>query len=155
MATRVADRALLDTNVLLAATDAGRAHHRGALKVINDWPQSGAALYTSGQILREYLSVATRPTAQNGLGLARDDAIANGHALYTRLRYLAEGGKVTERLLALLADVECSGKQIHDANVVATAVAHGIGAVITSNVGDFARFTRYIDVVDLGDQIPA
>ena len=43
MATRVADlasapdRVMLDTNVLLAATDESRAEHRDALTVLNDW----------------------------------------------------------------------------------------------------------------------
>jgi hypothetical protein len=44
MAMRAADltafpeRAMLDANVLLAATDEGRAEHGRALSVINEWP---------------------------------------------------------------------------------------------------------------------
>lgn len=45
--------------------------------VINGWPVRGTTLYTSGQIVREYLSVATRPAAQNGLGLTVSDALDN------------------------------------------------------------------------------
>lgn len=52
MARPAADRALLDTNVLLAATDEGRPEHRDALAALNAWPASGIVLYTSGQILR-------------------------------------------------------------------------------------------------------
>jgi predicted nucleic acid-binding protein len=62
MATPVADRAILDTNVLLAATDEAREDHEDAIAAINLWPASGVVLYTSGQILREYLAVATRPS---------------------------------------------------------------------------------------------
>ncbi len=76
MATPVADRAVLDTNVLLAATDQARQEHEQAVAVINVWPASGLVLYTSGQILREYLAVATRPVDQNGLGMAQPDAVA-------------------------------------------------------------------------------
>lgn len=50
---------MLDTNILLTATDEGRAEHERALDVINGWPAHGTTLYTSGQIIREYLSVAT------------------------------------------------------------------------------------------------
>ena len=149
MATPVADRAVLDTNVLLTATDEARDDHQQALTVLNQWPQSGVVLYTSGQILREYLSVATRPPHQNGLGMAQSAALANLRTLRSRLRLLAEDAKVHERLLALLDSVSCTGRRVHDANVVATMLGHGIGTLVTRNVGDFARFTAHIRVIDL------
>lgn len=149
MATPDVDRAVLDTNVLLGATDEARQEHEQAVTALNVWPASGLVLYTSGQILREYLVVATRPVDRNGLGMARPDAIANIRALRTRLNLLAEDVKVSDRLLQLLDEVDCSGKQIHDANVVATMLVHGIDTVITSNIGDFARFGNYVHAVDL------
>ncbi len=145
----VADRAVLDTNVLLAATDEARQEHEHAVAALNVWPASGLVLYTSGQILREYLVVATRPADHNGLGMARQDAIANIRALRARLNVLAEDVKVSNRLLELLDEVECAGKQIHDANVVATMLVHGIDTVVTSNIDDFARFEDHIHVVGL------
>ena len=148
------ERALLDTNVLLAATDEGRAEHEQALKIVNDWPGRGTTLYTSGQIMREYLAVATRPAEKNGLGLKLADALANARALRGRTSLLAEDGKVADRLLALLDDIACGGKQIHDANVVATMLVHGIDAVITMNLDDFIRFGRHVRLIGL-DPDPA
>jgi len=149
MATLVADRAVLDTNVLLAATDQARERHMQALAALNVWPASGLVLYTSGQIMREYLAVATRPVDRNGLGMGRRDAIANVRALRARLNLLAEDIKVSDRLLQLLETVECAGKQVHDANVVATMLVHGIDTLVTMNVGDFARFGDHVQVADL------
>jgi predicted nucleic acid-binding protein len=149
MATPVADRAILDTNVLLAATDEAREDHEDAIAAINLWPASGVVLYTSGQILREYLAVATRPVDRNGLGMGQPDAVANVRALRTRLNLLAEDVKVSERLLELLDTVECAGKQVHDANVVATMLVHGIDTVVTRNVDDFVRFGHQVHVVGL------
>lgn len=149
MATLVADRAVLDTNVLLAATDEGRDDHQQALTVLNQWPLTGVVLYTSGQILREYLSVATRPPDQNGLGMAQPAAMANLRTLRSRLRLLAEDAKVHGRLLELLDSITCTGRQVHDANVVATMLVHGIDTLVTGNVGDFARFIGHIRVIDL------
>lgn len=149
MPTRVADRVLLDTNVLLAATDADRADHVRALDVLNTWPAAGTALYTSGQILREYLCVTTRPVEQNGLGMARRDAVANVTALRDRLRFLDETDKVCGRLLALLGEIRCSGKQVHDANVVATMLTYGVDVIVTLNGEDFARFDDMLTVVGL------
>ncbi len=149
MATPVADRAVLDTNVLLAATDQARAEHEQAVAAINVWPASGVVLYTSGQILREYLAVATRPVEQNGLSMSRLDAIANVRALRARLNVLAEDIKVNDRLLELLEMVQCAGEQVHDANVVATMLVHGIDTVVTMNIGDFARFGDHVRVAGL------
>ncbi len=149
MATPVADRAVLDTNVLLAATDEARQEHTQAVAAINVWPASGMVLYTSGQILREYLVVATRPLDRNGLGMARFDAVGNVRALRARLNLLAEDVKVSDWLLQLLDTVECAGKQVHDANVVATMLVHGIDTVVTMNVDDFARFGDHVRVADL------
>ncbi len=149
MATSVADRAVLDTNILLAATDESREDHEDAIAAINVWPASGVVLYTSGQILREYLAVATRPVDHNGLGMTQPDAIANVRALRARLNLLSEDVKVSGRLLELLDTIECRGKQVHDANVVVTMLVHGIDTVVTLNVDDFARFGHQVRVVGL------
>ena len=90
--------------------------------------------------MREYLAVATRPADRNGLGLKLSDALGNVRAIRERTTLLAEDPKVAERLLGLLADVEAGGKQVHDANVVATMLVHGIAVIVTMNLDDFARF---------------
>jgi predicted nucleic acid-binding protein len=149
MTTKVADRIFLDTNILLAATDEGRKEHGLALAALDAWPAAGTTLYTSGQIWREYLSVATRPVHQNGLGLTQADALVNVRALSIRLRFLEENRRVAERLLALLDAAPCSGKQVHDANVVATMLTHGIGTLVTVNASDFARFSAHVTVATL------
>jgi predicted nucleic acid-binding protein len=145
--TRAADRAFLDTNVLLSATDKGRARHGAALTVLDEWPGEGVTLYSSAQILREYLCVATRSRSHNGLALAAPDAIANVRSIRGRVRLLDGGSKVADRLLELLADIECAGKRVHDANVVATMLVHGIGTLVTENAEDFRRFSDRIEIV--------
>ncbi len=155
MVTRVADlvtapdRVMLDTNVLIAATDEGRTEHHDALTVVNDWAAGHTELCTSGQILREYLTVATRPADKNGLGLNLRDALGNVSAIRERTTLLAEDTKVADRLLGLLADVECRGKQVHDANLVATMLVHGVRAVVTINLEDFARFEGHVSLIRL------
>jgi len=155
MATRVADltaaprQVMLDTNVFLAATDEGRAEHRDALTVLNDWAAGHTSLCTSGQVLREYLAVATRPAERNGLGLHLPDALANVRAIRERTTLLGEDSRVADRLCGLLADVECRGKQVHDANLVATMLVHGIAAVVTMNLEDFIPFEGHVSLIRL------
>jgi len=93
--------------------------------------------------------VATRPAGKNGLGLNLPDALGNMSAIRERTTLLAEDGKVADRLLSLLADVECRGKQVHDANVVATMLVHGVRAVVTMNLEDFARFEGHVSLIRL------
>lgn len=143
------DSVLVDTNVLLAATTPDRDLHQAALNVFNDWPRRGIELCVSGQVLREYLVVATRDRKHNGLGLSVPEALDNVAAFLERSRFLGEGFEVTARLRALLQAVECRGKKIHDANLVATAQAHGVSRVVTANLGDFKRFQDRVELISL------
>ncbi len=140
---------LVDTNVPLTASTPDRRLHQAALAVLNEWPSAGVPLALSGQIIREYLVVATRPRPANGLGLGPAEALENVAAFRSRMRELAAGEAASERLLALVARYACRGKQIHDANLVATALAHGVRRLVTANPGDFVRFGGEIEVLDL------
>ncbi len=138
----------VDTNVLLTATAPARAGHRSALSLL----ESGFAersLFLSGQVLREYIVVATRPAAGNGLGLATDRAMGNARQFLARANFLPEDGSVRDALFRLLEVVPCAGKQVHDANIVATMVAHRVGVLVTLNPRDFERFSESIRVAGL------
>jgi predicted nucleic acid-binding protein len=149
------DRAVfVDTNVLLSATAPQRALHQAALTVLDDWPSQGTVLTVSVQVLREYLVVATRPVEVNGLGLTAEDALANVAAFRSRMRLLAENEQTWDRLRSLIATCGCGGKQIHDANIVATALTFGVTRLITANAGDFARFAADMEIIDLSSAAP-
>lgn len=140
---------LVDTNVLLSATASQRSLHPDALTLLNTWPNQGIVLAASSQVFREYLVVATRPVESNGLGLGTEDALANVAAFHGRMRLLVDSEDVWERLQILIAKYDCKGKQIHDANVVASALAWGIPKLVTANVDDFKRFAGELEVIDL------
>ncbi len=141
---------LLDTNVFLEATTPARDLHHAAKGVLDDWPNRGIRLCVSGQILREYLVVATRGSEHNGLGLSVIDALANVDSFKERCRFLAESRQVASRLCDLLRSVDCTGKQIHDANLVATCLVHGVKSLLTANAGDFERFGGHVEIERLG-----
>ncbi len=65
------------------------------------------------------------------------------------MRLLAEDAKVANRLAELLEETKSSGKQVRDANVVATMLVHGVGTVVTLNTGDFAGFGQHVQVSGL------
>jgi predicted nucleic acid-binding protein len=149
MATMADKAVLVDTNVLLMATARQRRLYRAAIEVVDTWPNLKVRLLTCGQILREYLVVATRPVDVNGLGLDPSAALENVAAFAARMRFLDEGRKVAQRLEVLVRDFDCRGKQIHDANLIAVALVHQANAVVTANPADFRRFASQVEILDL------
>ncbi|MDR1513086.1 MAG: PIN domain-containing protein [Propionibacteriaceae bacterium] len=139
----VSPRVFVDTNIFLAATDESRPERAAAVALLegrSEGPSSAAppALYTSTQVFREYLVVATRPAEANGLGLDPARAMANLDQFARVVQLFPEDIKTWTRLRAILADGKVTGVRVHDANVAACALANGIGTVVTMNVSDFA-----------------
>ena len=143
MATATVDDVLIDTNVLLEATDERRRHHADAVALL----ESGAAFTVSAQVIREYLAVATRPVTANGLGLPMADALANVREFRRDIRLLPEERPVLPSFLDLLARIPCSGKRVHDAHIVATAIAHRVRTIVSLNPDDLSCFTPNVAVI--------
>ncbi len=131
---------MVDTNVLLAATNKVRPDHQASKRTFSRALEEGIHLATCGQILREYLVVATRPAEVNGLGMKLSDALKNMIWFRKRLVYIEEPEAVHHRLTALLESAGITGKRIHDANIVALMQHSGIHTLLTNNPGDFSPF---------------
>jgi predicted nucleic acid-binding protein len=137
----------IDTNVLVYATAEGAPFQdkaRGALVGL----AHGEKLSISRQVLREYLAVMTRPqTWGKPLGLA--EAMADATAFAHRFDVLEDGAAVWHQLSEMSRRYGFAGRQVHDANIVATMVAHGERRLLTFNTGDFQRFGALIELVAL------
>jgi predicted nucleic acid-binding protein len=144
MATRSAEPVFTDTNVLVDATDTRRPRHRAASTLL----ERGSGLVFSAQVAREYLAVATRPALANGLGLSTDLALENLAEFRRVIRLLPEERPLLPALLALLREVPCEGKTIHDALIVATMRVHHVKVLVTSNPAHFARFGKLVRLVE-------
>lgn len=68
----------------------------------------------------------------------------------SRFAVADETAAVTRTLCELLAETSTGGKQVHDANIVATMLVYGVPALLTHNVADFKRFAGRIVVEGLG-----
>lgn len=132
---------LLDTNVLLAATDVSRDSHLLCTELFRLPARTGVHLVTIGPILREYLVVATRPVEVNGLGLHTTDAVRNIRAFRTRTHLLPESPEVHRELVALVEAHALKGKRIHDANLAAAAGYHHVSAIVTDSTDDYAAIS--------------
>ena len=67
----------------------------------------------------------------------------------SRFQVVEDGPTVTSALLTILATVPCGGKQVYDANIVATMTTRSIRRLLTHNVGDFVRFSTWVDILPL------
>ena len=71
----------------------------------------------------------------------------------TQFLVAEDGAQVTERLLTLMEQIAIGGKQVHDANIIATMQAYRISLLLKHNVTDFNRFSELITVLPLvGDE---
>lgn len=138
-------RVLIDTSVLVAVCDLGRPD---VARACSEFIESRSDLCVSTQVLREYAVVATRPVEMNGLGLSTADTLENIRRLCEFAPLLSGGRSEHEMLVDLLEAHPVTGKRIHDANLVATALAHGLAKIATLNVSDFEGFTDTVTLVD-------
>ena len=147
MATPTSDRVLPDANILVYASLPHSPFHHAATDKLHAAAARGE-VWTSRQVLREYLAAMTRPGVADPMP-ALDDVLSNTVLFEQRFRVAEDIAAVTAELLALLAAVPCGGKQVHDANIVATMRAYGISNLLTHNIKDFTRFAGYITVLPL------
>jgi predicted nucleic acid-binding protein len=135
---------LVDTNVLIYATDPDSPFHAAARHALTRLEQAGATLFISNQILREYYAVLSRPTA---VGVpAQAQVVQNLAALARQYEVAEDTVAVRQALLTLVQTIPVGGRQIHDANLVATMLAYGITHLLTNNPTHFARFAHVITV---------
>lgn len=148
MATMVVSSAFVDTNILSYAQLAKSPFHLQAKARLLEFEAQGVELWISRQILREYLAVMTRPGTLTGQ-IPVADLIRDTQDFEAQFRIAEDSQIVTENLRTILRQVAVGGKQVHDANIVATMQAYGIPQLLTHNVGDFTRFGRLITVLPL------
>lgn len=149
-----ASRIFVDTNVWFEATVRDRKLHDNAVAVLEHYPRDGVELLTSGQVIREFFSVATRPSDKNGVGMSPGAAIEAVRRYKLRTTFLPDNLAVSALLEELALKPACRGKQIHDANIAATAIYHGASALLTANPSDFRRFADRIEIQSLASVKP-
>ena len=136
----------IDTNALVYSRNLEAPNHYAAKEILERVYQDAEPLRISRQIVREYLAVMTRPQPWK-VQISRDDVIEDANRLLRDFEILEDGPVVTDSLITLCREVEVGGKQIHDANIVATMLAHGERRLLTFNTSDFRRFRDHIELV--------
>ena len=123
----------VDTNVLVKARILEAPDHEMARDILKRAFDQPEPLRISRQVLREYLAVVTRPQTW-AVDIGREDALNDVERLSSTFEVLEDSPVVMDWLLSLCRQVPVGGRQIHDANIVATMLAHGERRLLTFNL---------------------
>lgn len=137
----------IDTNVLVYARFSVAPWHERARRNLERASAEGAIPRISRQIVREYLMAVTRPQSWWSAPLSATEAVADVERFLGSFAILDESPRVTGLLLTLCREFSVSGKQVHDANIVATMLAHGERRLLTFNDADFRRYGSRVELV--------
>ena len=131
----------VDTNVLLRSIDDGHVAQPIAQKGLFALRERGEALSIFPQNLIEFWAVATRPLINNGLGLSIAKAAEEIINLKTLFVLLPDTPEIFSEWEKIVLQYRVSGKQAHDARLVAAMRVHNLTHLLTFNTADFKRFT--------------
>lgn len=131
----------VDTNVLLRSIDNGHIAQPIAKNGFFALRNRGEILSIFPQNLIEFWAVATRPAANNGLGLSIAKAEVELVSLKTLFALLPDTTKIFSEWERILLEYRVSGKQAHDARLVAAMRVHNLTHLLTFNTADFKRFS--------------
>ena len=136
----------VDTNVLIYARFTDSPAHEAARAGLQNALDASEPLRISRQIVREYLALVTRPQIWP-VAIDRADALDDVERFAAAFEVLEDGPAVTDRLVSLCRQVPVGGRQVHDANIVATMLAYGERRLLTFNAADFRRYADHIELV--------
>jgi len=166
-----ADPVFVDTNILVYATRPSAAQHaaaKAALTLDHEWrvdthlgivdhrqhaarqqrvedPPGRLLVEQSARTGHHQVQAEQEPPAAH----VGNDRHLRFPAPHLGQHFLAQPAGVLDRLLNLLAGSRGAGRQVHDANIVATMLEQGIRRLLTFNAADFRRFGRIIDLEPL------
>jgi predicted nucleic acid-binding protein len=146
--TTPSEPVFVDTNVLVFSTITTANQHAAARDKLAELRAASVPMWLSRQVLREYAVVLTRPQSFS-VPLPASAVSADIRHFMGVFNLAEDGTAVTEKLLWLLENVPIGGKQIHDANIVATMLCYGIPRLLTDDTGDFNRFSSLITIMPL------
>jgi len=131
---------LVDTNVLLRLLQPEHPQCAVASMALAALRRQESELCIARQNLVEFWVVATRPIAENGLGMSPLMTAGEVRVLRDLFRVLEGKSGIAEAWEKLVSVHMVSGKQAHDAHLVSVMNVHGVRRILTFNGADFRRY---------------
>lgn len=132
---------LLDTGILLRFVDSRDGLHPTVVEALAKLGDRQETLVITMQNISEFCNVLTRPISANGMGLSPSDAIEFiERDIEPICTVVADLSDAYDELKHLIRIYQVSGKQVHDARLVAMMLAWQIDNILTLNDRDFRRY---------------
>ncbi len=141
-------KVFIDSNVLVYANNSLSPFCHAARTKLEALAATPESLWVTRQVFREFAVIVTREMLS--IGRVDFELLESTINRFGESFNVAEESQaVTTRWLQLLKETNTAGKQIHDANIVAAMLVHGIDSILTNNVSDFNRFSHLVNVLPL------
>jgi predicted nucleic acid-binding protein len=131
---------LVDTNVLLRRAQPDHAHNAVAIESIGLLLDSGEPVHFTLQNISEFWNVATRPVANNGLGLPIALVVNEVQDIEQLMTLLPDTPAIYAEWKRLVTKHSVRGAKVHDARLAAAMNVHAVRRILTFNGDDFTRF---------------
>jgi len=138
---------LVDTNVLLRSVQKSHPMESEAANSIELLLRHREIVVITPQNLIEFWCVATRPEVNDGLGISINETVRRIESFKRVLVLLPDKDSIFSEWDQLVVQYQVSGKQVHDARLVAAMKVHSVTHLLTFNTGDLKRYNK-ITVVD-------
>jgi predicted nucleic acid-binding protein len=138
---------LADSNILLRLSQKNNPHYPSARNAVIELRRQGDEICIVPQNLIEFWSVATRLAVYNGLGLTAGETTLEIRKFKRLFKFYDDEPGVFAEWENLVVKYQVSGKNVHDARLVAAMIKHKIPRLLTFNVKDFNRYIE-ITVID-------
>ena len=142
---------LLDTSILIRLQNTLDKDCVTARNAVSELHREGQILNLTPQNIVEFWNVATRPADVNGLGLATHIVDSVVEVFERRFPLLTETMELYPVWKKLVLASGASGKQVHDARLVAVCQVYGISRILTFNIGHFKRLAQFVKGLEIVD----
>src|SRR5258708_31359394 len=129
---------LVDTNILLRSVQIHHPHYAVVEHAFSVLRTNNETLYVTVQNFIEFWAVVTRPAgSENGLGMTIEAVMQELAILKDLFTFLPEPIAIFKEWERLVTTYRVSGKNTHDARLVAAMKLNRISKILTFNVQDF------------------
>lgn len=128
---------LLDTNILLRASDPNSAQHSLANYAVYNLLNQGHQCLLTSQILIEFWVVCTRPVEVNGFGWTTERSKTQINQFLSQFDLLHETSSTFSYWFEMVTKYDIKGKRTHDIKILAVMKSYGISHILTFNPNDF------------------
>ena len=131
----------VDSNLLVYIANELSPFHLISIGTVEDLVSRDKVLCVFPQNLIEFWTTATRPTSVNGLGLSITEARNEIKKFKEIFHVLEESAAIYPEWERLVVAHKVSGKNVHDARIVAQMNVHNMSNILTFNAKDFSRYS--------------